>query len=305
MIHVSQVPTYFFRLSILAVVTTPTLMAQDPPWFEKNKLVPATQQSAPAPLWFNAQDVKSEFAAPQSTGRFWFQSPPDKTVTKAMPTTSADINARWTSLSTATTPAAPLRKIPPVAQAINEPKIAPAPEALEVQVTPEDELISAQHALAAQNAEPATMDAAERIAGPDSVPSTWIRSAVLAHRASSKKESSGTSVVGQKTPARANNKQVLESTLTDIKLSSLTLKSGQVELAHRPLDLKPTPLAIVTLQPPKLDGADLIRQLVADKNDQGLVVNVEFIDIAEQTDSNINSANARADRRGNSGPNDL
>lgn len=51
----------------------------------------------------------------------------------------------------------------------------------------------------------------------------------------------------------------------------------------------------MTLQPPKLDGADLIRQLVADKNDQGLVVNVEFIDIAEQTDSNINSVNARSD----------
>lgn len=74
--------------------------------------------------------------------------------------------------------------------------------------------------------------APERIAGPESVPSTWIRSAVLAHRRVPKKESSGAPVVDQKTSARANNKQVLESTLTDIKLSSLTLKSGQVEFTH-------------------------------------------------------------------------
>lgn len=148
-----------------------------------------------------------------------------------------------------------------------------------------------------------TTVAPESIAGPDSVPSTWIRNAVLAKRENPNKDSGELLVDGQKTSARANNKRALESTLTDIKLSSLTLKSGEVETPQSPLYLKPTPLAIVTLQPPSSIGPTLIRQLVADKNDQGLVVNVEFIDITEQTVSNVDDANARSEGKGNSSRN--
>ncbi len=252
MIHLSQLPKCLVQSLTLAAAITPTLWSQEPLWFQADKASSPATHVGQPPLWLETLDWTSQRAAPTANTAGWWETRAAQCPKPALPNP-------------------PLQARAELEETLSAPMIQTATSTQVEQEFAEAEV---------------------KIATADRVPETWIRNAVFARRAVSMQSIPKATSLRNEGQVRSHDHQPVESAPPAIQLSALTLKSGEFASSMQLRNLAPSPLALVTLQPPELEGSESIRQLTTDEYAPSLVVNIEYLHRTSQQGKRLDDDNA-------------